>query len=77
MPYGYFQFVRFVAFIGFGILVFQANQKGLQTEIIIYGALALLFQPFFKIALGRTLWNVIDIGVGIGLLMSQFKKQKK
>jgi len=50
MPYGFYQFVRFVSLIGFGILAYQANQEQKQTEMIIYGALALLFQPFFKIA---------------------------
>ena len=28
---------------------------------IVWGALALLFQPFFKIALGRIAWNVVDV----------------
>ncbi|WP_233885957.1 DUF6804 family protein [Tenacibaculum piscium] len=77
MPYGFYQFVRFVALIGFGILAFQANEKGNQTEMIIYGILALLFQPLFKIALGRELWNIIDIIVGIGLLLTLIKKGKK
>ncbi|KMQ68859.1 hypothetical protein ACM39_06120 [Chryseobacterium sp. FH2] len=77
MPYGYFQLVRFLALIGFGFLAYQANQQGKQTEMIIYGALALLFQPFFKIALGRELWNVVDVIVGIGLLISIFTKPKK
>ncbi len=75
MPYGYFQFVRFVALIGFSILAYQANQEEKQSEIIIYGALALLFQPFFKIALGREIWNIVDVIVGIGLLVSIFKKK--
>lgn len=55
MPYGYFQLVRFLALIGFGFLAYQANQQAQQTKMIIYGALALLFQPFFKVALGREL----------------------
>ncbi|HNC65245.1 MAG TPA: hypothetical protein PK075_11395 [Chitinophagales bacterium] len=76
MPYGFYQFVRFVALIGFAILAYQANQQGKQTEMIIYGALALLFQPFFKIALGRELWNIVDVVVGIGLLISTFLKPK-
>jgi len=38
--------------------------------------LALLFQPFFKISLGRELWNVVDVIVGIGLLISAFRKPK-
>lgn len=73
-PYGYYQFVRFAGLIGFAILAYQANRKNKQTEMVIYGALALLFQPFFKIALGRELWNVVDVVVGIGLLISIFIK---
>lgn len=73
MPYGYYQLVRFIAVIGFGILAYQANQQQNQTLLVIYCALALLFQPFFKIALGRELWNIVDVIVGMGLLISIFK----
>jgi hypothetical protein len=45
--------------------------------MIIYGGLALLFQPFFKIALGRQMWNIVDVIVGIGLVISIFMKPKK
>jgi len=71
LPYGYYQFVRFVGLVGFGILAYQANEEGRQTEMIIYGGLALLFQPFFKIALGREIWNIVDVIVGLGLLASK------
>ncbi len=74
MPYGYYQFVRFAGLIGFAILAYQSHEQGRQTEMIIYGGLALLFQPFFKIALGRTIWNFVDIVVGIGLIISIFIK---
>lgn len=77
MPYGYYQFVRFAGLVGFVILAYRANQIGRQTEMIIYGGLALLFQPFFKIALGREIWNIIDVVVGIGLLISIFMKPKE
>lgn len=77
MPYGYYQFVRFAGLIGFAILAYQANQQNKQTEMIVYGALALLFQPLFKIALGRELWNIVDVIVGIGLTVSIFIKPKK
>ena len=77
MPYGYYQFVRFAGLIGFVILAYQANQQGRQTEAIIYVGLAFLFQPFFKIALGRELWNIIDVVVGIGLLISIFMKPQE
>jgi uncharacterized membrane protein len=79
MPYGYYQFVRFAAMIGFGILAFQSSESENKTLVIVYGALALLFQPFFKIALGRELWNVVDVIVGAGLIITLFinKQQTK
>ncbi len=76
MPYGFYQFVRFVALIGFGILAYQANQVQKQTEMIVFGALALLFQPFFKIALGREIWNIVDVIVALGLIITLFKKNE-
>lgn len=79
MPYGYYQFVRFAGLIGFGILAYLAHQQGRQTELLIFGGLALLFQPFFKIALGRQIWNIVDVVVGTGLLVSLIwdKKQER
>lgn len=76
MPYGFYQVVRFAGLIGFGVLAYQANQQGRQTEMIIYGGLALLFQPFYKVALGRQMWNIIDVVVGLGLIISIFLKPK-
>ena len=40
---------------------------------VIAGSLALLFQPFFKIVLGRTMWNVIDVIVAIALVALWYK----
>lgn len=77
MPYGYYQLVRFAALIGFGVLAYKANEQKKQTEMIIYGALALLFQPFFKIALGREMWNVVDVIIGIGLIGSLIMNRTK
>lgn len=70
LPYGFYQFVRFAALIGFLVLAYRAHQQGHQTGMVIYGALALLFQPFFKFALGRTMWNIVDVVVGLGLIAS-------
>lgn len=77
MTYGYYQFVRLSGLIGFTILAYQANQQGRQKAMIIYGGLALLFQPIFKIALDRQMWNIVDVVVGIGLLISIFMKSKE
>ena len=78
MPFGYYQFVRFSAMVGFAILAYQASEKENKTEMIIYIGMAILFQPLIKIALGRMIWNIVDVIVAIGLLLSVFwgSKQK-
>jgi hypothetical protein len=69
MPYGYFQFVRFVGMIGFGLLGFQEKEKG--NDFFVFWLLsALLINPIFKISLGRELWNIIDIIWAIVLIAS-------
>jgi len=77
MPYGFYQLVRYISLIGFSVLAYNANQKEVQTEVIVFIVLAMLFQPFFKISLGRTLWNIIDVVVAIGLIISALKSIKK
>jgi hypothetical protein len=76
MPYGYYQFVRFIGLIGFAILAYESNNQSRPKEIFIYCGLALLFQPFIKIALGRDVWNTVDVIVGIGLIISLLIKPK-
>jgi hypothetical protein len=77
MPYGYFQFVRFAAMVGFAYFAYSASVQNKQNEVFIFIALAILFQPFIKIALGRTIWNIVDVIVGIGLIASLFKSKEK
>lgn len=76
MPYGYFQFVRFAAMVGFSYLAYEANKNRKQTETYIFIGLAILFQPLIKISLGRDMWNVVDILVAFGLIISIFIKPK-
>ena len=75
MPYGFYQFVRFAAMVGFAYLAYSANEQKNKNEMFFYIALAILFQPFIKLALGRTIWNIIDLGVGIGLILSIFQNK--
>ncbi len=77
MPYGYYQFVRFLGMSIFIYLGVDLNKSGRYNLSYIYFLLAILFQPFFKIALGRDLWNIIDISVAVILLLSIINKQEK
>jgi hypothetical protein len=75
MPYGYYQFVRFAAMVGFGVLAMFANDSGDKFHLVLFVALTLLFQPFLKVALGRELWNLVDVVVAGYLLYSIFKRK--
>jgi predicted membrane protein len=77
MPYGYYELVRFAALVGFGILAYNSHKNNNTAFVVIYVALALLFQPFFKIALGRTLWNIVDVVVGLFLIISLIKNKEE
>ena len=79
MPYGFYTLVRFVSAFTFAYLsydYFKSKKEGLG---FVFAALALLFQPFFKVALGRTIWNIVDVIVSVGLLyllISTFKRKR-
>lgn len=77
MPYGYYQFTRFTAMAVFSYLAYSSNEQNKKQEVFIYIGLALLFQPFIKIALGRLIWNIVDLIVGISLIISLFQRKTK
>lgn len=77
MPYGFFQLVRFLSTLAFGVMAFRYYQERKETQAYTFGTLALLFQPFYKIALGRTVWNIVDVVVAIGLIVLFFWERKQ
>lgn len=77
MPYGYFQLVRFLSTLVLGVMAFRYYQESKEWLSYTCGTLALLFQPFYKIALGRTVWNIVDVIVAIGLIALFFYEWKK
>ena len=61
MPYGYFQLVRFIGMVIFIILAYFEKDKTNKTLMIVWICSAVLINPFIKIALGRFIWNIIDV----------------
>jgi len=47
MPYGYFQLVRFVAMVAFGLMAYQYYSRHKTIAATVFGVLALLFQPIY------------------------------
>tara|TARA_Y100000766_G_C18643786_1_gene476918 strand:+ start:262 stop:567 length:306 start_codon:yes stop_codon:yes gene_type:complete len=72
--YGFYQLVRFLGMIGFGILAFDEYEKD-KNWFIVWISSLILINPFFKIALGRELWNIVDV-VWVFLLVYSIFNQK-
>lgn len=74
MPYGCYTIVRFIAMVVFACMAYSYYRSSDITLAVVFGALALLFQPFVKIVLGRGVWHIVDIIVAVGLLVLWKKK---
>jgi hypothetical protein len=77
LPYGFYVFIRWAGMIGFGYLAYCVYNDKQYTSSVIFVLLAILFQPFEKIALGRTIWNIVDIIIAVGLIISLIMSDKK
>jgi len=75
MNYGYYQLVRFLGMVGFGILAYNIYKIN-QIWFLIWLSSAILINPIFKIALGRELWNIIDVVWAILLIISIFTDKR-
>lgn len=65
MPYGYYILVRVMATVAFAYISYQERTNQIMW---IFVGLVLLFQPIEKVALGRTLWNIVDVAVAVFLV---------
>lgn len=74
MPYSYYEIMRFLAMVGFVILGYVELKN--KIYMLIWFSSALLVNPFLKLALGRTLWNVIDVIWILVLVFSLFHIKK-
>lgn len=70
MPYGYYELVRFIAMVIFGVMAYKYYETKKMNWAVTFGALAVLFQPFIKIALGRMMWNVVDVIVAVLIIIN-------
>ena len=72
MPYWYYQVVRIFSMVGFLYLSYIDYKKEIYMNTIIFGILALLFNPIEKIHFPKGIWKIIDGVVGIILVINIF-----
>ena len=77
MPYGFYQLFKYIALVGFAILAYYEYERKNIPLVILFLALALLFQPIIKVPMGRQSWIMVDVLVSAGLLISLAVQQRK
>lgn len=75
LPYGAFELIRFASLMGFGYLAFKYYKAHDEGKALLFGALALLIQPFFKLSLGREIWNIVDVAIVLFIIYLLLKKK--
>ena len=74
MPY---TLMRLAATVGFAYMAYKYYEMKKEALVWTFGALALLFQPLVKIALGRDVWNIVDVAVAVLLIVLTFAVGRK
>jgi hypothetical protein len=69
MPFGYYQFIRYIAVVDFAILACYEYERKNIPVVIVFVALAILFLPLAIINLGKFIWNIVEVIIAIGLLV--------
>ena len=75
MPYEYYELVKWVSTVAFAYLGYSALEQNEEILPWLFFGLAILFQPFIKMALGRDLWNLVDVVVAVFLVWTMVKRK--
>lgn len=74
MPYGYYIFTRIIMTITAALLAYNYFDQNKKEIAYFWGAIAIMFQPIYKIPLGRELWKGVDIIIAIILIIRIYKE---
>lgn len=82
LPYGYYMFLRIVVCAFAALIAFSSwrDDKTSRAWAIVFGAVAILFNPLVPIYLSRGDWFYLDIGVAVlivsHMVIVQFRSAK-
>ena len=75
LPYGVYMIARVaIMILGVYLALDYLSHKN-KTLAITFAVVALIFQPFLRIPLGRELWMIVDVAVALLLIVLVAKKR--
>jgi hypothetical protein len=69
-PYGYYLVLRWLCFGAFAYCAYVAYSRGNERWVWILATVAVLYNPFFRIHLTRSLWSIINVATIVIALAS-------
>jgi hypothetical protein len=77
LPYGYYILLRWVV-CGVGLLcAYISYEIEKNTWVVLFGIIALLFNPIIPIHLNKEIWSIINVAVVLVIFISFFVINKK
>ena len=74
-PYGFSTIIRLATSVIALCWAYRFYNRRKVALAIISGAIALLFQPFYKIALDRLTWNIVDVVLAVVIIYLVLNKK--
>lgn len=74
-PYGFYTIIRLATAVIALCWTYRFYHRRKVALAIISGAIALLFQPFYKIALDRLTWNIVDVVLAVVIIYLVLNKK--
>ena len=75
LPYGFYTLVRIITTVISGYLAYVYYSNSRKELALTFLIIAIIFQPLFKLGLGRDVWLVVDVAVAILLLVLALRKR--
>jgi len=78
--YSYYTFLRWLVMVSFINFSYKSYRQGQNGLIIYFGAIAVLFNPFYKFWFQKETWHLIDFlvaGITTLTIITDWKKAKK
>lgn len=69
MPYGYYQLLRLVVFICAGWLAWKCVERNRAIGMIVFGLIALTFNPVLPLHFERETWAILNIATAVVFLV--------
>ena len=76
LSYGFIEFARSTVFLGLAFYSYRSNTLGSRTEMFYFIAVAIIYQPFYKIPIDDADWSLLNTIIQLGTVIVVFRSMR-